>query len=261
MKRAHLWGDSSHRKIALFLHLLLLIALGCGTTRTSDTTRTATEQLLISNSMDHTVSRLDFSILAGRRVYFDPQYLDGSTDKGYLISSLRQQLLASGCMLQEDRKKATYVVEARAGSVGTDRSDMLIGIPKMAMPSVVPGMPGGMTMIPEVAFAKKSNSRAVVKIAVFAYNRISGEPVWQSGALQAITRERDSWVAGLGPFRRGNLHKGTEFDDQRYVLPLLDKKDQYAGAGQSGVTKAAFWQYGPLKDVEEAPAKTADKSE
>ncbi len=250
MSKPHLWGVSGNRGVGALFPLLLCLASGCGTTRVTDTTRTATEQLLISNSIDNSVSRLDFSLLAGKRVYLDPQYLDGITDKGYLISSLRQQLLACGCLLQEDRKKATFVVEARAGSVGTDRSDMLVGIPQMSIPSVLPGIPGA--MIPEVALAKKSNRRAVAKVAVFAYNRISGDPVWQSGTMQAVSFERDRWLCGAGPFRRGSLHKGTEFDDQRYIVPLLDKphSDSNSSARVS-VTKPAFWQSGPLADMED----------
>jgi hypothetical protein len=246
--------DSAGRGMGVLRSLLFVLACGCGTTRVSDTTRTATEQLLISNSIDNTVSRLDFSVLAGKRVYLDPQYLDGVTDKGYLISSLRQQLLACGCLLQEDRKKATYVVEARAGSVGTDRSDMLIGVPQMSVPSVMPGIPGA--MIPEIAVAKKSNRRAVAKVAVFAYNRISGDPVWQSGTLQAVSHERDSWLCGVGPFRRGHLQKGTEFDDKRLVVPLLDKTQPDSSSARVGVTKPALWQSGPLRDIEDASAQT-----
>src|SRR6266404_1993619 len=97
----------------LVLAAIMLAGSGCGTTRMSDTQRTATEQLLISNAVDQVVSQLDFHCLAGKAVYFDPQYLDGAVDRGYVISSLRQQLLASGCVLQEERAKATYVVEAR----------------------------------------------------------------------------------------------------------------------------------------------------
>jgi hypothetical protein len=255
MSKPRLWKVWRSCGGGVLFPLLLYLASGCGTTRVTDTTRTATEQLLISNSIDNSVSRLDFSHLAGKRVYLDPQYLDGITDKGYLISSLRQQLLASGCLLQEDRNKATYVVEARAGSVGTDRSDMLIGIPQMSIPSVLPGIPGA--MIPEVALAKKSNRRAVAKVAVFAYNRISGDPIWQSGTMQAVSYERDRWLCGTGPFRRGTLHTGTEFDDQHYVVPLLDKQavDSNSSARVS-ITKPAFWQSGPLTDTEDASAKS-----
>ena len=258
MKNPHLWGGSECGGVKALL-LLLILCYGCGTTRVSDTARTATEQLLISHSIDDTVSRLDFRVLAGKRVYLDAQYLDGVTDKGYLISSLRQQLLACGCLLQEERKRATYVIEARAGSVGTDRNDMLIGVPQMSIPSVMPGIPGA--MIPEIALAKKSNRRAVAKVAVFAYNRISGDPVWQSGTLEAVSRERDSWLCGAGPFRRGSLHRGTEFDEQRFVVPLLDKKNGDAHSAQVGVTKPAVWQSGPLMDMEDTSTTSKSSTE
>ncbi len=234
--------------------LLLGLAAGCGTARVSDTTRTATEQLLISHSIDNTVSKLDFRILNGKKVYLDPQYLDGVTDKGYLISSLRQHLLACGCLLQEERKNAGYVVEARAGSVGTDRNDMLVGVPQMMIPSFMPGIPGG--MIPEIAVAKKTNRRAVAKIAVFAYNRVNGEPVWQSGVLEAVASERNSWLCGTGPFQRGTLIQGTAFDDQRIVVPVLDKQSHEPTYAVVSVTQPACWRSGPLPDADPNPPKT-----
>src|SRR5262245_29739463 len=85
------------------LWLLVMATVGCGTTRVTDTTRTATEQLLVSTSVDQAVSELDFTQLAGRTVFFDPQYLEGVVDRGYVVSSLRQHLLSCGCLLQEER--------------------------------------------------------------------------------------------------------------------------------------------------------------
>lgn len=250
MRKPRTWSLSGCRGAATAL-LLIVLASGCGTTRTSDTKRTATEQLLISHSIDDTVSHLDFSMLAGKRVYLDPQYLDGVTDKGYLVSTLRQHLLACGCRLQEDIKKATYVVEPRSGGVGTDSTDMLIGVPKMSIPSVMPGIPGA--MIPEVALAKKSNRRAVAKIAVFAYNRISGDPVWQSGTVEAVSRQRNSWVCGAGPFQHGHLNQGVEFDEHPIPMPLLKRRDEKT---KLAVTEAAVWKSRPLPDADEAVAQT-----
>ncbi len=229
--------------------LLVALAAGCGTTRVSDTPRTATEQLLISHSIDETVSNLDFRMLADKRVYLDAQYLDGVTDKGYLVSSLRQHLLACGCLLQEERKSATYVVEARSGGIGTDRNDLLLfGVPQMNILSVSPGVPAG--MVPEVPLAKKTNRRGVAKIAVFAFNRVSGQPVWQSGALQASSDTKVSWVFGAGPFQRGSLNRDTESDGQTVAVPVLDGKTRERGPSYSvvSVTQAAFWQRGPLPD-------------
>lgn len=251
MRKAHCRAEAGALGTLL---VFVLLTAGCGTMRTSDTARTATEQLLISYSIDNSVSRLDFHMLAGKRVFFDAQYLDGITDKGYLISSLRQQLLAGGCLLQEERKNATYVVEARAGSIGTDDNGMLIGVPQTSIPSVMPGIPG--MMIPEVALAKKSNRRAVAKVAVFAYNRVSGEPIWQSGVVQATSRERNSWLCGAGPFQRGSLHRGTEFDEQRIVLPGLDRPGSEPNSAVVRVTDPAIWKSGPLPDDKEVAAKS-----
>src|SRR5262245_35149140 len=89
--------------------LLVASAIGCGTTRWTDTQRTLTEQWLVSSAIDEAVSRIDFTVLRDKTVFLDSQYLDLLVvDKGYLVSSVRQVLLANGCLLQEDRTKATY---------------------------------------------------------------------------------------------------------------------------------------------------------
>src|SRR5262245_7187470 len=220
---------------------VLGLVMGCSTTRMTDTQRTATEQLLISNAVDQTVSQLDFRILAGKTVYLDPQYLDNVADRGYLVSSLRQQLLACGCVLQEERSKATYVVEARSGSAGTDRHSLLVGVPQMTVPTFLPGQP---SQIPEIPLAKKTDQQGVSKIAVFAYNRVTGERLWQSGTLEAISTARDTWVLGAGPFRKGTILHGTEFAGEQIPVPHLGEKQAQDGAMHAPVvpvTMASSW--------------------
>jgi hypothetical protein len=209
----------------------------------TDTQRTATEQLLLSDAIDRTVSQLDFRVLSGKTVYFDPQYLDGTVDRGYLISSLRQHLLASGCVLQEDRAKAAYVVEARSGGIGTDRHSLLVGIPQMNVPSIMPGQP---TNIPEIPFARKTDQNGVAKVAVFAYNRQTGLPVWQSGTVMSVSSARDIWLLGTGPFQNGSIRRGTEFAGQPLPpLPLPsfgEKGDEYRPSPTVvSVTQPAVW--------------------
>jgi len=212
---------------------------GCGTTRVTDTSRTATEQLLISQAVDEAVSDIDFRILDGKKVFFDPQFVDKSVDGGYVVSSLRQQLLAHGALLQEDRAKATIVVEARAGSVGTDRQDVLIGVPQMTLPAVYPGVP---SLIPEIPVAKKTNQRGVAKIAVFAFNRLTGRPVWQSGTVQTDADSRDTWVLGAGPFRRGTLGEGLDLGMVHVDIPMLAGRDEERiGGPWIMATQRAYW--------------------
>ena len=113
---------------------LIAGCMGCGTTRSSNTQRTATEQLLISDAIDRTVQKINFSPMAGKSVYFDESKLQQVVDQSYLVSSLRQHLLASGCILKDTREEADFIVEARAGAVGTDNHDLLFGVPATNIP-------------------------------------------------------------------------------------------------------------------------------
>jgi hypothetical protein len=232
-------GPTARRKIVAFAAALVAaLPAGCGSTRMTDTLRTATEQLLVSNAIDQAVSDMDFRALCGKTVFFDPQYLDGTVDRGYLISSLRQQLLACGCLLQEDRTKADYIVEVRSGGVGTDRHALLVGVPQMNVPTFVPGQP---SQIPEIPLAKKTDQEGIAKIAVFAYNRQTGKPVWQSGVVEAESTSRDTWVLGMGPLRWGTIRKGAEFAGEPILPGDRRKNEDEAGAAEMSVTEEATW--------------------
>jgi hypothetical protein len=196
----------------------ILAAAGCGTTRQTDTSRAASEMLLVSQAVDRAIAKIDFSPLAGQTVFLDSAPVEKDTvDKGYLISVVRQQLLAAGALLQEERTRAVYVVEVRSGSLGTDRHSLLVGTPAVTVPTVVPGIPGA--SIPEIALVKRSDQRGVAKVGVFAYNRISGRALWQSGTVEAISRSHDTWVFGTGPFTRGTIRQHTELAGE--PLPTL----------------------------------------
>ena len=188
---------------------LCCAATGCGSTRMTDTQRAGSEMRLVSQAIDRAVMQLDFAELQGKTVFLDTQYLDGTVDKGYLISSIRQQLLAHGALLQEERPKATFVVEPRSGGVGTDKYSLLVGIPATSLPiTTLPGLPSA---IPEIALVKKSDQQGVAKIAVFAYNRTTGRALWQSDLVEASSNLKDTWVLGAGPYRRGSIQRDSEF--------------------------------------------------
>jgi hypothetical protein len=194
---------------------------GCGTTRMTDTQRAASEMLLVSQAVDNAVAQIDCSDLSGKEVFLDTQYLDGTVDKGYLISSLRQHLLAHGAKLKEDRKAAVIVVEARSGAVGTDRHGLLVGTPQMSVPALMVGQP---TQIPEIALVKKTDMKGVAKLALFAYNRETGEALWQSGLKDSRSTLKDLWVFGAGPFSSGTIRRRTELAGEelpRLPLPFV----------------------------------------
>ena len=213
---------------------------GCGTTKWTDTSRTATEQLLISDSMERAVSRVDFRALAGKKVFVDDAPIKGMTDSAYLISTLRQQILASGGVLKDAKDQADYILEVRAGTLGTDRHDLLFGVPATTIPTIVPA-PALPTQIPEIPFVKKTDQRAVTKIAMFLYNRQTGRPVWQSGVTPEESRAKAVWVLGAGPFQRGTIYQGTKFAGDRLNIPLIDPATKSDGSPRVAVNDPAFF--------------------
>jgi hypothetical protein len=209
------------RHCRLTIVFLLLAAAGCGTSKWTDTGRSATEQLLITDAMDRAVSDLDFRALAGKTVFIDSAPLKKITDSEYLVSCLRQQMLACECVLKDAKTEADYVVEVRAGAVGTDRHDLLYGVPAVNVPTVVPvsGIP---SQIPEMPFIKKTDQRAVVRLSLFAYNQKTGRRLWQSGAVSQESDAKAVWVLGAGPFQRGTIFDGMEFAGDKLDMPLVD---------------------------------------
>jgi len=221
---------------------MILTLVGCGTTKWTDTSRSATEQLLISDAMDRAVSGLDFRALAGKEVWLETKPLQEATDSAYLISTLRQHMLASGCIFKEKEADAKYVVEVRSGAVGTDHHELVYGVPRVDIPAVIPvsgvGVPSN---IPEINLVTRTNQRAVVKLAVFAYNRETGRPVWQSGIAPVESTAKAIWIFGAGPFQRGSIYKGTAFAGDKLNIPLVDLGEPDGEAASVSVADEAYF--------------------
>ena len=208
---------------------LCLSLTSCGTTKHA----TATEQLLLSDAVDGAVARLDFTPMAGQKVYFDTSFLKnqkgvGFVNADYVVGSLRQQMVAAGLLLQKAENEADFVIEGRLGALGADSHDVIYGIPStrslndaadaFASISQLPSVPG----IPELALAKRSDQQAATKLAVFAYERESRERVWQSGMVVSRSTAKDLWVLGAGPFQKGTIHQGrVKFAGSSLDVPLL----------------------------------------
>lgn len=198
-------------RLGLAAVLLAAACAGCGTTQHN----LATQQLLESDAIDAAIAQVDFSPLHGRKIFFDDTYLRdykgvGFVNSNYVISGLRQQILAAGCLLQEKRDEAEYILEGRLGTLGADQHDVVYGIPKnnalSGVSNVVPGSPT-LPGIPELAITKKVASHGAAKIALFAYDLQTRERVWQSGLSVARSTARDTWILGAGPFQSGTIHR------------------------------------------------------
>jgi hypothetical protein len=218
----HRWRSAAaagHERIGLLLAvcglLLFAVASGCGTTKSY----LATEQLLLSDAVDAAVSQIDFSALAHRHVFLDTTYLKtvkgpALIDSDYVISSLRQQMVSAGVLLVDGRDEADLIAEARMGALGFDSNNVVYGIPAGNNLTTATSALAGTSLlpaIPEISFARREGRLGASKVAVFAYDRETKEPYWQSGISQSASDAKDFWVLGIGPFQSGTIHDGTRF--------------------------------------------------
>src|SRR5690606_11244813 len=159
---------------------IALALSGCGTTKTY----TATEQLLLSDAVDMSVAKLDFTPLTAKRVYLDATYLKTVKsplliDSDYVISSLRQQMMGAGVLLVEGREEAEIIAEARMGALGMDGHDVIYGLPasnSLASASAALGGASLLPAIPEISIARREGRQGASKLAVFAYDRETLQP-------------------------------------------------------------------------------------
>jgi hypothetical protein len=158
-------------------------------------------------------------------VYLDAQYLEAPVDKGWLTSSVRQAMLAQGVLLRSKPEQAQWIVEPRVGVYGTNDHSWIFGVPQTTIPVSVGGLPTG--TIPEIPIAKKTNQQGVVKLALYAYDRSSGQVTWTSGTQLATSDAKDTYIGGIGPIQSGSIRQGTQFVGVR--LPSIVEEEPVAG--------------------------------
>lgn len=219
----------SIRFASIVCGLLVCIFAGCGSSIQIE----GTQQLLASDAIDKSVAKINFSPLMNQKVYFDSEYIKtvkgvGFVNSDYIISALRQQLVGQGCMMVEDKKDARFIVEARVGALGRNQHDIIYGVPEnnalSTAASIMPNAPP-IPSIPELSIARRSHVSASAKVAVFAYEKDSGESVWQSGTSVADSNARNTWLFGAGPFQKGSIYDGTTLAGEKIRLPWKKVKD------------------------------------
>jgi hypothetical protein len=169
---------------------------GCAHTKTSNTARTAKEQLLISGAIDQSLDKVDLSALYGQSVFLDEKYLD-SVDKGYIVGSLRHRLMVAGARLASGAEDADVVMEVRSGGVGTDSSESFIGVPEVTLP--------GMLTLPEIRFAEKKTQLGYSKLGLVTYDAKTGQALGSGGVSLAQSDDNNWQVFGVGPWQTGSL--------------------------------------------------------
>jgi hypothetical protein len=190
------------RATRVLVPLVLVLASGCTSVKVTGTPRTGTEQLLLTATWDDALYHVDFSPLAGQRVFLDSQYVT-VVDKDYVISSIRRTMAEQGVLLENNKDKAAIIVEAAFGAYGTDERDRKVGLPGI---SLVPSLTTGATVASSgsstsLTFKETNQQDAVVKARIFAYEAKTGRLVWETAPLMNAQGVRDHFVMGAGPYR------------------------------------------------------------
>ncbi len=191
---------------------------GCGTTRSF----TATDQLLMSDAVDATVSKIDFSPLTGKKVFLDTSYMkmlkapNNLLDTDYVVSSIRQGMVAENVLLVDTKDEAELIAEARVGTMGLDGHNVTYGVPPSNTLSGAGALAGAsIPALPEMSVGRREAKLGAAKVAVFAYVKSSHAPYWQSGIARSSSTARDTWFLGIGPWQAGTIYEGTRFAGDR----------------------------------------------
>ncbi|MEZ6039799.1 MAG: DUF6655 family protein [Planctomycetaceae bacterium] len=174
----------------------LISGFGCSSTATSNTARTAKEQMLLSNAVDQSLDKVDFTPLYGQRVFLEEKYLD-CIDKPYVVGSVRHRIMRAGGTLLPSADDADVVMELRSGGVGTDTSESFLGTPEIALP--------GMLTIPEVRLVERKTQFGYSKLGLVIYDARSRQVLGDGGMAMAQSDDNNWHVLGVGPFQNGDL--------------------------------------------------------
>ncbi|MEM9702421.1 MAG: DUF6655 family protein [Planctomycetota bacterium] len=194
----HSASAASRVVVALAAGVPLFGAVGCATTSSSDTARTGMEQLLVSDAIDHSISKIDLRPLAGKSVFVDDQYLD-CVDKGYVVSSLRHRVMNSGARLAKSADDADLVAEIRSGGVGTDRQESWVGTPQVSLPGILP------VELPEIKVWNRDRQLATAKIGVVIYDAKTLAQIGTGGMSLARSDDSNTFLMGAGPWQSGSV--------------------------------------------------------
>jgi len=175
---------------------LAIIANGCTTTSTSNTARTAKEQMLLSNAVDQSLDKVDFTPLSGQKVLVDDKYLE-CVDKNYVVGSVRHRVLNAGGLLTAAPEDADVIMEVRSGGVGTDSTEMYLGVPPIPL--------GVGMQTPEIRLTERKSQYGYSKLGLVLIDAKTKTVLGDGGVSMAQSDDNNWFVLGMGPWQDGSL--------------------------------------------------------
>jgi len=152
--------------------------------------------MLLSDAVERSLSKVDFSPLRGQQVFVDDKYLE-CVDKPFVVGSVRHQVMRHGGRLVDAADGADVVMEMRSGAVGTDTTESYLGTPEIALP--------GMLTIPEIRLTERKTQYGYAKLGMVLYDARTREVLGEGGMAMAESDDNNWYVFGVGPIQNGTL--------------------------------------------------------
>lgn len=213
MHRFFAFGHKA-RVVALVVLVATLLTGGCTTVKMTGTPRSGSEQLLLTGAWDSALCRVDFSPLAGAKVFLDPERIT-VVDKDWIITTIRRTMAEQGVAIENEKKNAQVIVEVAVGAYGTDERNTKSGLPQVGL---VPSLSGASVVssnsTSSLTFSENNRQDAVVKAVMFAYEAKTGHIVWESGPMLDTEGLRDHFFFSSGPYRISSLPEVENYPSQ-----------------------------------------------
>lgn len=185
------------KNTALLLSIgLVATNVGCTNTSTSNTARTAKEQMLLSNAVDQSLDKVDFTPLYGQKVFVEEKYLE-CIDKSYVVGSLRHRVMRAGGTIAAAPDAADVIMEVRSGGVGTDSNELYLGVPQLPLPA---GM-----QTPEIRLSERKAQFGYSKLGLVLFDAKTKAVLGDGGMSMAQSEDSNWYVMGMGPWQNGTL--------------------------------------------------------
>jgi len=152
--------------------------------------------MLLSDAVERSLSKVDFSPLRGQQVFVEEKYLE-CVDKPFVVGSVRHQVMRNGGRVVDTVDAADVVMELRSGGVGTDTSESYLGTPEIALP--------GMLTVPEIRLTERKTQYGYAKLGMVLYDARTRQVLGNGGMALAESDDNNWFVFGVGPMQNGSL--------------------------------------------------------
>lgn len=152
------------------------------------TQQNKTKQLLTSNTINHSITNIDFSTLTNQHIFLNNNFIQkikkiNFINTNYIINALQQQISTSNYLIKNSINNTNYIIKTHINSLKTNQHNITYNLPTNNKISTtistltnIPLIP----IIPKLSITKHQNQTTITKINIFIYHHKSQAPILQS---------------------------------------------------------------------------------